>query len=214
MKVFILAVVMFAFTNIASADQATPPADTESILSAALEKIQHGQGRDALALLLPLAKQGNPEAAYWLGRLHYYDVPGVPRSWPKAFRWFAQAAKTGHADAQYKLGGMYFTARGVARDIRKTIHWWRLAALQRQPEALNNLGALLATGQGLQRDEELGLALQILAADLGSESALENVRNKKAAAVAYFSTSQAIASSLANHPDALAVLLTKSIQEK
>lgn len=214
MNAWLPAFLILLLVGVAPEGQATPPAGTESIISAAQEKIQHEQGREALALLLPLAKQGNPDAAYWLGRLHYYDVPGVPRSWPKAFQWFAQAARSGHADAQYKLGGMYFTGRGVKQDIGKALYWWRQAALQQQPEALNNLGALIATGQGIKQDEILGLALQIRAAALGSESAAENVRNKEGAAVAYFPASRAVASYLADHPEGLAAMLEKPHEEK
>jgi hypothetical protein len=37
---------------------------------------------------------------------------------------------------------------------------------------------LLATGQGVGKNPELGLVLQITAADMGSEAAQSNVRNK------------------------------------
>lgn len=150
------------------------------IVRIAQEKIAAREGRAALRLLLPLARQGDAEAAYWLGRLYFYDVAGVPRSWSKARHWFDRAARSGHADAQYKLGGMDFAGRGALPDPRKAAYWWQQAALQYQPEALNNLGALVAAGIGVAADPALALALQILAAQLGSEAAEENVRNKKA----------------------------------
>ncbi len=170
-------------------------------LRAAQEKIAAGEGRAARALLLPLARQGNADAAYWLGRLYYYDIPGVPRSWPAARRWFDQAARAGHADAQYKLGGMYFAGRGVPRDSAKAVFWWKRAAARKQAEAMNNLGALLATGQGLAQDEALGLALQLVAARLGSEAALENVRNKEHQP--FFAAAQRLAAQLTADPEAL-----------
>lgn len=144
----------------------------------AREAIEQGDGLQALARLKPMAEAGNIEAWYWLGRLYFYDVPGVPRDYPLAARWFEKAARAGHADAQYKLGGMYYAGRGFKQSIRQALTWWRTAARQGQAEALNNFGALLATGTGLERQEELGLALQILASRKGSEAAAENVDRK------------------------------------
>ena len=142
------------------------------------ELIAGGKGREAKALLQPLAIRGDPGAAYWLGRLYYYDVSGIPKNYHRSAYWFARSAGTGHSGAQYKLGGMYFSGRGVPKSFSIAATQWRAAALQRHPEALNNLGALLATGQGVGRNPELGLVLQILAADMGSEAAQSNVRNK------------------------------------
>lgn len=144
----------------------------------AREAIAQGDGLQALARLKPMAEAGSIEAWYWLGRLYFYDVPGVPRDYRLAVRWFEKAARAGHADAQYKLGGMYYAGRGVKQSTPQALIWWRAASGQGQAEALNNLGALLATGTGLERQEELGLALQILASRKGSEAATENVGRK------------------------------------
>lgn len=140
--------------------------------------IEQGEGLQALARLEPQAKAGNVDAWYWLGRLYFYDVPGIPKDYRRAAEWFEKAARAGHADAQYKLGGMYYAGRGVGQSIPDALVWWCEAAKQEQAEALNNLGALLATGTGTERNEELGLALQILASHKGSEAAAENVARK------------------------------------
>lgn len=160
-------------------------ADSESArLESARHLLSNGQGQPALRKLLPLARRGDAEAAYLLGRLYYYDEAGVRRDWRKSAYWFAKAAAAGHAGAQYKLGGMYYTGRGVAQDLDKAILWWTQAAHQMHPEALNNLGALIRVGAGVKLDQDLGFALQILAAELGSETARLNVSNKPANDVA------------------------------
>lgn len=153
-------------------------ADEAERIEAALRLYEAGQGRKAIATLLPLARQGQAEAAYWLGRIHYYGKAGVPRDWRTAARWFERAARAGHAGGQYKLGGMYYAGRGVKQDLGQAIDWWAKAAAQGHPEALNNLGALVSTGTGVAVDAELGLALQLIAAEKGSETAQENVRHK------------------------------------
>jgi len=164
--------------------------------------LERGEGKQALAHLLPQAEAGDPEACYWLGRLYFYDVPGVPADYAKARRWFSRAARAGHADAQYKLGGLYFAGRGVRRSLPQAIAWWRRAARQGQAEALNNLGALVALGKGVKQDAELGLALQILAARKGSEAAQENIARKGAS-----DRANALAEQWAASPAALAAAL-------
>lgn len=147
-------------------------------VDAARLAIESGDGPRARVLLAPLARQGQSEAQYWLGRLYFYDVPGVPRDFRRAARYWREAAQAGHADAQYKLGGLYFAGRGVKQDDGQAVRWWLAAARQRQPEALNNLGALLANGRGLAADPVLAYALQALALELGNSLAAENLRSK------------------------------------
>lgn len=133
-----------------------------------------------VAALLPRAESGDAEAQYLLGRLYYYDEQGVPRDYRLSFRWFRLAALQGHAAAEYKLGGMYFSGRGVARDDNQTVHWWRLAALQGHAEALNNLGAMIANGRGAPQDRQFAYALQALSLAKGNELAAENLKAKAA----------------------------------
>lgn len=157
---------------------ATNAADGQTLIETARQLIDAGDGRKALRLLLPAARQGDPDAAYWLGRLYFYDQAGVPRNDRESFRWFSRAAQAGHPGGQYKLGSLYYLGRGTQRDVRLALRWWAKAALWGHPEALNNLGALLAIGEGIAADPELGLALQMMAAQRGSEAAQQNLRNK------------------------------------
>lgn len=166
--------------------------------------IEQGEGRKALAWLQPQAEAGNVDAWYWLGRLYFYDVPGVSRDYRLASQWFERAARVGHADARYKLGGMYYAGRGVEQSVAQALIWWRKAAQQGQAEALNNFGALLATGTGLDRNEELGLALQILASRKGSEAAAGNVARKGITDAA-----RQLADSFENDPDRLRAALDR-----
>lgn len=151
----------------------------EQVIAEARSAIARGKGQKARALLQPLARQGHLDAQYWLGRLYFYDVPGVPRNYRRAAQYWRQAARAGHADAQYKLGGLYFAGRGVKQDDGQAVRWWLAAARQRQPEALNNLGALLANGRSLAADPVLAYALQALAFELGNPLAAENLRSKE-----------------------------------
>lgn len=156
-----------------------PPA-ARAGLEEGLAAYRRGDGRAARAELQPPARQGNAEAQYYLGRLHYYPELGLRRDYRAAARWFRLAAGQGHAAAQYKLGGMHFAGRGVRHDDRQAAAWWRRAAEQGHAEAQNNLGALFANGRGVPRDPVLAWALQARAVAGGNELAAENLRAKEA----------------------------------
>lgn len=192
---------------------ATPSIAADAGRAAQIEAAQAlyaaGKGQQAIEKLLPLAQRGEPEAAYLLGRLYYYDEAGVPRNWRNAARWFEQAARTGHAGGQYKLGGIYYAGRGRRQDIKQAIYWWAQAAAQGHPEALNNLGALVSTGTGVAADPELGLALQLLAAEKGSEAAQENVRNKSPD-----EQGKKLAQEFAANPGLMAARIARQIKDK
>lgn len=171
------------------------------VIQQAQTLIEDEQGQAALDLLLAPGQRGDAEAAYWLGRLYFYDEAGVARDDQQAEYWFSQAAQAGHAAAQYKLGSMYFLGRigpAAQQDLGNAARWWLAAASQAHAEALNNLGALLATGQGLPTDENLALALQIRAAELGSESAQANLQRKGET-----SSARQLADSFKTHPATL-----------
>jgi TPR repeat protein len=55
-----------------------------------------------LSQYLEQAQQGNAEAQYQVGQLHY-GGKGVPENVPEAMRWYAKAGENGHLEAQYKL---------------------------------------------------------------------------------------------------------------
>jgi TPR repeat protein len=80
----------------------------------------------ALALWLPLAQQGNPDAQFGIGMLYYHGY-GVPQSYADALRWMRQAADEGHYAAQFTLGSMYEHGVGVAQDFAQALMWFDLA---------------------------------------------------------------------------------------
>lgn len=141
---------------------------------------QSGRLAAARHELKPLAEGGNAEAQYYLGRVFYYGGKGQVVDYPRAARWFLQAARQGHDAAQYKIGGCYFSGRGVAKDEVAAAAWWRRAAEQGHGEALNNLGALYANGVGVPLDRVAAYALQEVARRRGNELAAANLEAKAA----------------------------------
>jgi len=118
----------------------------------------------------PLAKDGNPEAQYYLG-LMYYNGQGVPQDYKEAVRWYRLAAEQGNAPAQNDLGARYTYGQGVPRDYKEAVRWYRLAADQGYAFAQNNLGSMYASGHGVHRDYILAHMWYNLAGAGGSQSA-------------------------------------------
>jgi len=79
--------------------------------------------REAGALLLAAAGQGDAEAQYYLG--HFYRKAGFgEHEYAKAAEWFRAAAIQNHSDAQFELASLY--ARGTLDtedSIDKALMW-------------------------------------------------------------------------------------------
>jgi TPR repeat protein len=112
---------------------------------------------EALRLLEPLARSGNPQAQLHVGQLHYHGH-GVRESDAQARQWFERAARQGLAQAQFQLGNMY--AYGLADlpdeadTYRLAAQWYFEAARQGLADAQYSLGILFLTGSGVQQSRD------------------------------------------------------------
>ena len=100
---------------------------------------------------LPLARNGNAEAQYRLGRL-YENGLGTEQNPIIAVQWYRQAAAHGHASAQYNLGIMSAQGRGMPRDDTNAASYFLEAANQGHAKAQYHLGILYQTGRGVPQD--------------------------------------------------------------
>lgn len=74
-----------------------------------------------------------------------------------ALRALGEAARQGHALAQYRLGVMYANAEGVSLNYKNAAEWIEKAAVQGLPQAQSLLAWLFAGGYGVvQSDSEAG----------------------------------------------------------
>jgi Sel1 repeat len=97
----------------------------------------------------------------------------------ESFNKLRQAAEQGDANAQFRLGTLYYKGQGVAQDYAEAARWYRKAAGQGQPEAQCYLGSLYALGQGVAQDYAEAVRWFRKAADAG------NVDAQKALGVMY-----------------------------
>lgn len=121
-----------------------------------------------------LAEQGDADAQYNLGILHYHGQ-GVSHNPAAAVDWYRQAARQGHPAAQYNLGVAYARGIGLEQDWRAAMRWWQQAAAQGHAQAQYNLGFLYATGLGVERDPARAAAWWQQAAQQGDAAAQYNL---------------------------------------
>ena len=96
-------------------------------LNAGLRALDKGDYDTALKELLPLARQGNPEAQFGLGFMYRHGGQGVPKNNKEAVKWYRLAADQGDFGAQNNLGHMYEHGLGVPQDYIQAHMWYNLA---------------------------------------------------------------------------------------
>lgn len=136
---------------------------------------QRGDYVAALAILRPLAEQGNAGAQNDLG-LMYLNGRGVAKNQAEAVLWLRLSADQGNADAQARLGAVYFNGWGVPPDLAESAKWYRDAADQGYAEAQYELGALYENGFGVSKDYIEAMKWSILAVSGYPDSEAESRR--------------------------------------
>ena len=84
----------------------------------------------------------------------YFTGHDMPRDHEAAARWFLSAANQGHADAAYRLGGMYCRGQGVSQDHAEAAKFLRYAADHRHWSASRDLAVLYFYGRGVPRNHD------------------------------------------------------------
>ena len=136
------AVVIVVFLIVSSSLQAENYKSAETLY-------QSGQHEQAFQKLHILAKNGNLDAQFNLGRM-YLQGNGTQQNYPAARRCFLQAAEKGDAGAQFNLGNMYKNGLGTERDCRKACFWYLKAAEKQYAPAQYALGILFSNGCGVK----------------------------------------------------------------
>jgi len=124
------------------AKQSKPTADVEQGIRAWLS----GDFASAVAILGPLAEQGDARAQFQIGVMCSYGQ-GMPQDYAKALYWYNLAAAQGHAQAQYNIGVMYDEGIGVPQDEAKAIEWYSKPAAQELANAQYNIGLAYLQGR-------------------------------------------------------------------
>ena len=106
---------------------------------------------EAAAQLISKAKDGNPDAQYFVGKL-YQDGPVLIPDSVEAQYWFGQSAQQGHVPAQYAFGKLYLSDDTEVRDPVLGVQWLEYAARNGSNFAAYHLGKEYIKGEIVKRD--------------------------------------------------------------
>ncbi|GAA4039458.1 hypothetical protein GCM10022281_20420 [Sphingomonas rosea] len=140
---------------------ASAPLPAQSV-RAGIDAWTMGKPEQAVAIWKPLAAKGSADAAFNLGQA-YKLGKGVPADLAEAQRWYEQAARAGHAEAQTSLGLLLFQNGNRVAALR----WLKGAADAGEPRAMLVYGTALFNGDGVPEDRVRAYALVSRAAAQG-----------------------------------------------
>jgi len=102
----------------------------------------------SLGLLLVVASSGCDGKGYEAGLAAFNEG-----DYTTALNTFRPLAEQGEAQAQFKLGVMYYQGLGVTQDNEEAVRWYRQAADQGLASAQSNLGGMYRDGLGVSQKE-------------------------------------------------------------
>jgi uncharacterized protein len=149
--------------------ESVPYALTDALMPYA----QRDYGR-ALALLTPLAEQGNAVAQLKLGIIFSRGKVGSPDH-VSALGWFIKAAEQGQVEAQFELGRIYRDGLGTRADGSAAVAWLERAAEKGAPHALNALGELYLGHQNVAQDFAAARSWFLRGAQAGNSPSMHNL---------------------------------------
>ena len=85
--------------------------------------------------------------------IHLAEAYELAGKYQEAVTWYRKAAERGIADAQCKLGIMFYIGEGVKRDCVEALRWYRKAAEKGNEKAQFELGKCLSEGKGTERNQ-------------------------------------------------------------
>ena len=128
----------------------------------------------ALALLTPLAEQGDAVAQLKLGIIFSRGKVGAPDP-VAALGWFTKAAEQGQVEAQFELGRIYRDGLGTRADGSAAVAWLERAAEKGAPHALNALGELYLGHQNVAQDFAAARSWFLRGAQAGNSPSMHNL---------------------------------------
>ncbi len=113
-------------------------------------------------------KANDPEAICFFARERHLEG-----DYELAFEYYTKAAGLGDMTAHYQLSGLYHLGQGVEKDLKKELYHMETAAMSGHPYARFNLG----NHEHRNGRENRAAKHWVIAAKLGDDDALQNVKN-------------------------------------
>ena len=129
------------------------PMTADAKLQIALQAFRTGYDQSALAILEPLAKEGNAKAQYWLAEIYSDDNPGSKPDMAREQSLLEKSAAQGFVPAERRLGELYLRGTRTFQDFGKAQDWLHKAAIAGDANAQELLGHIYALGLGVSQDK-------------------------------------------------------------
>ena len=129
--------------------------------------------RRFLDWLSKIAAAGDPYAQLLMAQAYQRFRQPAPDD-AKASQWYARAAASGLAEAQYRVALLYLTLQADDRTAR-ALEWLLRAANQQHPDANTLLGSYYQSGTYVPKNHKRAAAYYEVAIDAGNEMARNNL---------------------------------------
>jgi uncharacterized protein len=137
--------------------------------------VRRGDHANAMAIVKPLALQGNAAAQQFVGALLIDGGNGVAKDGNEAVKWLRLAADQGMLSAQVMLFAAYEQGKIVKPDPAEAMKWLRRAAIQGHTQSIVWLGDKHRYPEKGEPDYAEAAKWYRLAADKGNASAQANL---------------------------------------
>lgn len=157
-RICILVVALLLFAGCETTPQrpaeATPAPDPQRAAMAEADKAYSAQDdARALALYLPLARNGNRDAQYRVARI-YSRNKGVAPNESEECNWWEAAARQGDSTAATNFGLCFESGKGRNQSYPLAAQWYRRAADSGNDYGMYNLGLAYEYGRGVAQSFE------------------------------------------------------------
>lgn len=145
------------------------------------EFYRSGNYDKAIAYWTEMAKQGDMESNYRLGREYIFSPSGVvEKDLKKAYDYLRVAAGLGDPRSMFEIGTMYDYGMGVAKDLVQAAKWYKYAADYGHAQGQYNFATMVETGDGVAKDEIEAYKYYRLAAAQGFFGVPFNAKEQRA----------------------------------
>jgi len=128
--------------------------------------------KEASKWFLLCSYQHNGECDNYLGLIYDNGGYGVKSDQKKAVKWYKKAAKNDVALGQYNYARKLQAGVGVEKNISEAFKWYNMSGLK---AAYYNMAYDLMEGKNIEADKDEAERLYLLAANMGSQNALNNL---------------------------------------
>ncbi|MBJ86170.1 MAG: hypothetical protein CMJ11_06250 [Pelagibacterales bacterium] len=128
--------------------------------------------KEATKWFLLCAYQSNAECENYLGLIYENGGYGIKADQNTAVKWFKKAARNDLPLGQYNYARKLQQGLGVEKNISEAFKWYNISGL---PASYYNMAYELMEGKNIEADTNESERLYILAAEMGSQMALNNL---------------------------------------